>query len=99
MYSVQQLIFDCMSYLKAFEAADAAWYAAATEKANREVEILKSTGFDVWLHRPAMNVKAADNVVARLQRRYRVQGLECAIAGRPGAYVFLGRRAAQTSHI
>jgi hypothetical protein len=85
MYSVQQLLFDAMSYLKEFGAEGTAWRVAAVspDLAGMEAQ------YEVWLHRPALSQRAVETVVARLTYRFGLQPL--APAPPKGRYLFLGR--------
>jgi len=84
-YSVQQLLFDCASYLKEFEQTDRLWDVGAVSQGHAV-----AGGYDVWVCRPALSPRAALAVVERLHHRYHL----CRLASgeTPGRYVFLGRR-------
>jgi hypothetical protein len=85
VYSVQQLLFDCTSYLKEFEQKDRLWYIGAVSQGSPV-----AGGYDAWVCRPALSRRAALTVVERLHRRHHLCRLApVELAGR---YVFLGRR-------
>ncbi len=85
MYSVQQLLFDCASYLKEFEQRDGLWDVGAVSQGPPV-----AASYDVWVCRPALSRRAALAVVEKLHRRYHLCRL--APAELPGRYIFLGRR-------
>jgi hypothetical protein len=84
VYSVQQLLFDSMSYIKEFGRSGADWHVAVTsaDLCGREL------GYEVWLHRPALSQRAAETVAACLRSRFGVQPLPN--APELGRFVFLG---------
>ena len=84
MYSVQQLLFDSMSYIKEFRQTNASWHVAVTGADLGGQEL----AFDVWLHRPALSQRAAETVAARLRNRFGAHPLPNLPA--PGRYLFLG---------
>ncbi|MBZ9772461.1 hypothetical protein [Mesorhizobium sp. CO1-1-8] len=90
MYSVQQLLFDCMGYLKEFSAEKAVWQIGAIGPDNPAHDQNRSR-YDVWLHRPALSPKAAQNVERRLVARFGLSPIEPKMP--LGRYVFLGRLA------
>jgi hypothetical protein len=84
MYSVQQLLFDSMSYIKEFQPNGTSWHVAVIgpELAGLALD------YDIWLHRPALSRRAAETVAVRLRNRFCVQPLPNAPA--PGRFLFLG---------
>ena len=91
IYSVQQLLFDSMSYIEEYRQTDASWHVAVMGADLGEREL----AYDVWLHRPALSQRAAETVAARLQNRFGVQPIpDAPVAGR---FLFLGLVQAQAS--
>jgi hypothetical protein len=87
MYSVQQLTFDCLSYLKDFQAADAIWHTGAVGPDNPAK--VCDEEYDVWLYRPALSLKAANTVAHLLIARFRISPVKPGV--QLGRFVFLGR--------
>ncbi|HET6609485.1 MAG TPA: hypothetical protein VFG62_22640 [Rhodopila sp.] len=85
MYSVQQLLFDSMRYLKEFGCGGEAWHVAVMGPELDGIE----TGYAVWLHRPALSSRAAETAAARLRNRFGVRPLPQPY--RSGRYLFLGK--------
>lgn len=91
-YSVQQIKFELLSYIKEFGGDAAAWRVGTTEDVEREMfEALRvDRARDIWLWKPALSATAA-NLVARWMTDHR---LASPIEARsPGPIVFLYRRA------
>jgi hypothetical protein len=89
VYSVQQLTFDCLSYLKEFQADDAVWHVGAVGSDN-PADACEPEAYDVWIHRPALSTKAATTVANLLIARFRVLPINSDV--QLGRFVFLGRQ-------
>ncbi|HEX2525231.1 MAG TPA: hypothetical protein VHL31_02880 [Geminicoccus sp.] len=86
-YSVAQIQFECLRYIKEFGAEPAAW-VAGTCTDPQLVLGGRATGGVVWLTKPALTPRAARMVVDWLHRRYGVV-LASSEEWTDGRYVFL----------
>lgn len=91
--SVQQIKFDCISYIKEF-GADAGQWVGGSCAMPRET-LFRSHGVDpacdLWLWKPALSTGAARTVARFLQGRLGVgQGKEAEVT--EGRFVFLYRK-------
>lgn len=88
-YSVSQIQYDCLSYIKEFGARPAEWtVGTCADPAGWRREAADTP----WLTRPALTAKAAQAVVERLCRHYGV--LHGAVDD--GRHVVLSRMIART---
>ena len=83
-YSISQIQFDCLSYIKEFGARPAEWVVGTCDDPDDQLRDATDTP---WLTRPALTAKAARAVVDRLCQYYGV------VRGddRDGRYVVLTR--------
>ena len=91
--SVQQIKFDCISYIKEFGADAGQWVGGSCAISRDELFRLHAIDpvGDVWLWKPAMSTAAARTVARFLQGRLGVGAGTAADAGE-GRFVFLFRR-------
>ncbi|HWL67620.1 MAG TPA: hypothetical protein VNS22_04465 [Geminicoccus sp.] len=93
-YSVTQIQFDCLSYIKEFGGKPSEWTVATCVEP--EPFLRDRFGADrdhgIWLTKPALTPKAAQAVAAHLHSRYRVQLDPPAPKDGHGRHVVLVRR-------
>ncbi|WP_222184140.1 hypothetical protein [Geminicoccus harenae] len=95
-YSVSQIQFDCLSYIKEFGARPEEWLVGTAEAPEPFLEVHGGAGGLAvpWLAKPALTPKAAQAVAAGLHRRYGVALAAPPPDGPRGRYVCLLRRPA-----
>ena len=86
-YSVAQIQFECLRYIKEFGAEPAAWMAGTCTDPQLVLGD-RATGGAAWLTKPALTPRAARTVVDRLHRLYGVV-LASSEKQSDGRYVFL----------
>ena len=91
MYSVQQIKFDCLAYIKEFGAEPAEWNAGACRDPKLWLNgDAVDAERDIWLWKPAVSPVAARTVLRFLAER---MGVRMTAADEPdGACVFLYRK-------
>lgn len=96
-FSVQQIKFDCFSYIKEFGARMEDWTIGMAE--DPEQAMFDTLGIDrdrdIWLWKPAMTPVAARTVVDFMVGRYRLDPAPGFGPGRAGRCVFMYRRSAR----
>ncbi|WP_035486036.1 hypothetical protein [Geminicoccus roseus] len=93
-YSVSQIQFDCLSYIKEFGARPDEWLAGACADPHallQERFAVERAHHALWLTRPALTPRAAAAVVARLHGRYAVRLAGLRPGDEHGRHVFLVR--------
>ncbi len=96
MYSVQQIKFECLAYIKDFGGDPRAWIVLPCEPPTDAVfeQCGVDVSHDIWMCKPALSVKAALNVVRFLRDRMGVAAPPHDRPITPGArYVLLYRTA------
>lgn len=76
IYSVQQVLFDCMSYMREFEERGELWRIGSVGSAETPLVIDLKSRFDVWIHRKMVSSVAAQTVCKRMSYRLSVAALE-----------------------
>lgn len=76
-YSIQQIKFECLSYIKEFGAQMDQWVMGITNDpqqalAGQGVDLTK----DIWIWKPALSPAAARTVLNFFTRRYQVHAVE-----------------------
>ncbi len=71
MYSVQQIKFECLAYIKEYGGDPAAWVVLASEAPTPALFARWGVdqARDIWMCKPALSLKAALNVVGFLRDR------------------------------
>ncbi len=94
MYSVQQIKFECLAYIKEYGGDPAAWFALASE-APTPASFARwgvDQDRDIWMCKPALSVKAALNVVGFLRDRMGVAAPSHDAATPDARFVLLYRK-------
>ncbi len=104
MYSVQQIKFECLAYIKEYGGDPLAWRVLACEGLG-EAELARcgvDHGRDIWMCKPALSLRAAMTVVQFLRERMGVAAPQHDPAAPPEArFVLLyrpGGSPAQAAH-
>jgi hypothetical protein len=90
-YSVQQIKFELLGFIKEFGSDPAHWQVGTCENPDRDLfvaDVVDRTA-DLWMWKPALSPAAAKMVAAFLTERV---GLEPATAGTAGSTVFIFKR-------
>lgn len=90
--SVQQIKFECISYIKEFGALAAEWTAGTCDAPHASMQAIGvDLEQDIWLCKPALTIRAANTVANFLHQRLGVRaGTHELIA--EGRFVFLCRK-------
>lgn len=90
-YSVQQIKFELLSYIKEFGGDAMQWHVGTSEDAPNELfETLRvDPNTDIWLWKPALTAAAADLVAKYMVDRCKASRVE---TRDPGHCVFLYQR-------
>jgi hypothetical protein len=93
-YSVSQIQFDCLSYIKKFGARPSEWIIATCTEPERFLRDRFGADRDhgIWLTKPALTPEAAQAVAAHLHGRYGVWLESPGLEDPPGRHVVLVRR-------
>jgi hypothetical protein len=97
VYSVQQIKFECLAYIKEYGGDPAAWVVLASEAptaasfARWDVDQAR----DIWMCKPALSLKAALNVVGFLRDRMGVAAPSRDVATPDARFVLLYRKQAR----
>lgn len=93
-YSVQQIKFECLTYIKEFGARMDEWSIGMAD--DPEHALFGLCGVDperdIWLWKPALSVNAARTVVDFMTGRYRLHPARASSAPSAGRCVFMYRR-------
>lgn len=91
VYSVQQIKFEFVSYVKEFGADFREWSVGVAEDARRALFLENGVDEtdDVWLWKPALTPVAADMIRSWLVDRHGVANID---AGASGREIFLFKR-------
>jgi hypothetical protein len=94
-YSVQQIKFECLSYIKEFGSRGADWIGGTCADPRQTLFALHAVDEerDIWCWKPALSPAAARTVAAFLQQRIGVRKPE---PQEEGACVFLFKKVAET---
>lgn len=93
-FSVQQIKFECLSYIKEFGAKTDEWAIGVADDPERALfaECGIDAGRDIWLWKPALSAAAARTVFDFMVGRYRLSPVEAPASVAGGACVFMYRR-------
>jgi len=93
-YSVQQIKFDCLTYIKEFGARMDEWVIGMAD--DPEKALFDACGVDqvrdIWLWKPALSPAAARTVIDFMTIRYQVNPAPGFDAGRVGHCIFMFKK-------
>ncbi len=97
MYSVQQIKFECLAYIKEYGGDPAAWVVLASEAPTPASFARWGVDHDrdIWMCKPALSLKAALNVVGFLRDRMCVAAPSDNAASPDARFVLLYRKQAR----
>jgi len=97
VYSIQQIKFECLAYIKEYGGDPAAWVVLASEAPTSAsfVQWGVDQDRDIWMCKPALSLKAALNVVGFLRDRMGVAAPSHDIATPDARFVLLYRKQAR----
>ncbi|HEY0285396.1 MAG TPA: hypothetical protein VGC62_00020 [Pseudomonas sp.] len=92
-YSVQQIKFEFLSYLKEFGSAKG-WQIGVCDDPQAVLfdSLAVDCSADIWLWKPALNASAAGKVVEYFQQRFGIAEAACNRASEAANCVFLYRK-------
>ncbi|ROO24192.1 hypothetical protein SAOR_15385 [Salinisphaera orenii MK-B5] len=92
-FSVQQIKFEFLSYMKEFEGNDGAWFVGVC--ADPEAALFASQMVDrqrdIWLWKPALTPRAALAVRDYFQQKFEIPDARCSAPSAAACCVFLYR--------
>ncbi|MDB5831842.1 MAG: hypothetical protein JWR14_1672 [Caballeronia sp.] len=93
-YSVQQIKFECFSYIKEFGARMEDWVIGAASDPDSSLfgELALDRTDDIWMWKPALSPAAARAVIEFMTSRYRLERAWPTIGDTPARFVFMYRK-------
>ncbi|MEH6499019.1 MAG: hypothetical protein V7751_06495 [Pseudoalteromonas distincta] len=90
-YSVQQIKFEFLSYIKEFEAASPKWFVGVCGDAEQALFISQAVDpkQDIWLWKPTLSARAAESVQTFFHSRFGLETAPCSQPGPDASCVFL----------
>ncbi|PVX81727.1 hypothetical protein [Paraburkholderia unamae] len=97
-YSVQQIKFECFSYIKEFGARMEEWVIGVTSDPERALfnACAIDRRDDIWMWKPAQSAAAAATVVDFMTSRYRLTRAPLPAGDGPARFVILYRTRASS---
>ncbi|MFM0229900.1 hypothetical protein [Paraburkholderia sediminicola] len=93
-YSVQQIKFECFSYIKAFGARMEDWVIGAAS--DPDCALFEACAVDrredIWMWKPALSPAAASAVIDFMTSRYRLSRAATHAGDAPARFVFMYRK-------
>ncbi|MGF6919565.1 hypothetical protein [Paraburkholderia sp. 40] len=93
-YSVQQIKFECFSYIKEFGARMEDWVIGAASDPDRALfeACAVDRREDIWMWKPALSPAAASAVIDFMTSRYRLSRAVMQADDTPARFVFMYRK-------
>jgi hypothetical protein len=93
-YSVQQIKFECFSYIKEFGAHMEDWVIGAASDPDAALfeHCAVHRHDDIWMWRPALSPAAASAVIEFMTSRYRLRRATLPVSLTPERFVFMYRK-------
>jgi hypothetical protein len=93
-YSVQQIKFECFSYIKEFGARMEDWVIGAASDPDSVLfeEFALDRTDDIWMWKPALSPAAASAVIDFMTSRYRLERASPRPGDTPARFVFMYRK-------
>jgi hypothetical protein len=93
-YSVQQIKFECFSYIKEFGARMEDWVIGAASDPDRALfhACAVDRRDDIWMWKPALSAAAASAVIDFMTSRYRLSRAALQADDAPARFVILYRK-------
>ncbi|MFC3609697.1 hypothetical protein [Stutzerimonas tarimensis] len=90
-YSVQQIKFEFLSYIKELEAARPQWFVGVCGDAEQALFASRAVDRDqdIWLWKPTLSARAAESVHVFFQERFGLATAPCSQPGPDASCVFL----------
>ncbi|WP_313054659.1 hypothetical protein [Pseudomonas lopnurensis] len=94
VYSVQQIKFEFLSYIREFNSSGDGWFVGVCGDAEQALFDSRSVDRDkdIWLWKPALSAKAAGTVLDYFTQRFNVALATCHEPGTQANCVFLYRK-------
>lgn len=93
-YSVQQIKFECFSYIKEFGARMEDWVIGAACDPDSALfgEFALDRNEDIWMWKPALSPTAARAVIDFMTSRYRLERATPLAGDAPARFVFMYKK-------
>lgn len=94
LYSVQQIKFEFLSYIKEFNGNDGQWFVGVCELPDEALFVSEAVNRqkDIWLWKPAVSARAAICAHDYFHHNFGIMTAACSRSGAKSSCVFLYRK-------